>query len=177
MKTAPYNPDARINAKARSANASDTRAKGVEYHDDAVRTFSAWELAELRLDLLALPDSLRRDRFLTLIDIAEGAEGFSNAVSDALSGDADLEGLEQKITAAEDNMRAELDPDTSLDDLGERLLTVPGAELDKIKPVVAKWYGEQLERIRKELTQQIGALNTWRVDAQKALESIQNTDW
>jgi hypothetical protein len=179
VKTPP-GPDSRTTQKERDARSF--RLSAVET-DDPVRSFSPQELDDLRQRMSGIlangkgSTQLYAARMITLIDQHERALDLETNIDNALSGDADLEGLEQKITDAEDGIRAELDADTSLDDLGERLLTVPGAELDKIKPVVAEWYGEQLDRIRKEVTEQLGALHAWRVDAQNAVESIQNTDW
>jgi hypothetical protein len=162
MKPTPYNPDAPINARQRSKNALARISSG-----DPVRTFSPWELEELRLDFLLLP-SPRAERFVTLIDQADAAADLEMNVSAALDA-ADLEGLKEKIDNARDEINGELDRETE-DDLGDRLLTA--MDHAQTKAAVLKWYSERIKAIREEVTEHLDKLHAHAVDADSALSDI-----
>jgi hypothetical protein len=152
--SAIYNPDAKISAEQRKKNAEATHARGLSKFADAVRSFSPWELEELRMDMLSLP-TLRAERFTTLIDEHQAAADFRDAVAAALDG-VDLEGLKDAVSGAEDNLHAELS--SKDDEINELLQDRPELTPAELVTAFRLWHDKEITRLKSEITTEISKL-------------------
>ena len=160
-----YNPDAKINAEQRKKNAEAIHARGYAPHADAVRSFSPWELEDLRMDLLKQP-TIRAERFVTLIDEHQAAGAFRDAVAAALDGAA-LEDLKDVISGAEDNLHAELSAKD--DEINELLSDQPEQSTAELCTAFRLWYDKELTRLKAEVTAEINRLSERAEAAREAL--------
>lgn len=160
-----YNPDAPINAEQRKKNAEAAGQRGGQ-HADAVRSFSPWELDELRMDLLLLPTE-RAARFITLIDEHEAAQDFRQHVSAALDG-AGLESLAEAITEAEDSLK----PSNVSEKIKEILDDNPKATPAELVVFFTEFYDEQIDDIHKDITDSFRKLHDAVESSREALRVL-----
>lgn len=163
-----YNPDAKISADQRKKNAEAARARSGE-HADAVRTFSPWELEELRMDLLAL-SSPRADRFITLIDAHDASLDFAQTVSAALDG-AELDGLGDVVDKVEEDIHEEIDHECS-DQIDELLSDHPEATQAQLLGLFKVWHAEECKRLKLEVSRALGPITRAIETAKSALEPL-----
>ncbi len=105
-----YNPDARINGAQRTKNAEaaqrSMRQLGIEHLENTVPVLSSWEREEIRGRLCAVQlegdsvGSLRAQRLLTLLDLAENAIARQVAVEAGVESASDLNDAVETCTEA-----------------------------------------------------------------------------
>jgi ElaB/YqjD/DUF883 family membrane-anchored ribosome-binding protein len=166
MPPAIYNPVAKGRLARRTLEAA--RGKATAVFADAVRQFSPWELEELRLDLMRL-NTLRADRFVALIDSYHAAADYSQHVQGAIEA-ADLEGLADDVSSAEDNLLSELKAKD--DEINELLSDNPESSPAELCAAFRAWHDLELKRLRKVITEELSEISGAVDEAKTALDAI-----